>query len=362
MSNRDPFKRRARPNENWNRLLGAVNEAVHRPNKAKPYAAALENRLQHIADEGWNARHHSRYRRVKVFLTYWAETDNCRLGVEKAARKLADVFSRLYHFDVQIWLIPSIDRPQHFLKSNLERFVQVYGDEGNLLIFWYCGLARRPEDGKGAGIWFGEYWGGTINSGIVPQILASGKADVLTLYDCEYSLHGHSVSAERLFEHLGASSMGSVIDFNNIGSFTRSLVQILGRPETAAYGLSVADIHRKMVNLALRHCGGSFLAEDTMNVRLVGPMAARSQHVEDAPVYPVYCHLSACPSRSSGKPSSIILSHLGYPLDVFPSENHDEEVQVRLKLTLQSKANTERWKEWILSAPPEVKRVSVQVE
>jgi hypothetical protein len=101
------------------------------------YTTDLQENLKQTIDEKWHSRHHSRYRGVKVLLTYWADTDDPRLGAEKAAAKLFDVFRRLYHFDVWVWLIPTVEHPQRFLASTLNNLVHEHGHAGNLLIFWY---------------------------------------------------------------------------------------------------------------------------------------------------------------------------------------------------------------------------------
>jgi hypothetical protein len=211
----------------------------------------------------------------------------------------------------------------------------------------------------------------------VPQILGSGAADVLTLYDCAYSLHGQTTPAPGVFEHLGANAGGIVDGFDRAGSFTRCLVRILDRPEAAAYGIAIPDIHRKLVNYAKREralttadrpfedgtgddasiYGDDGLAEPGMPVVrsswLSGVMGP-------SPPNPVYCHLSTCSPRSKAEPTTIVLSHLGYPLELFEGQNGDEqEVELRIRLK-RSDIDVTRWAQWILDAPPEADQVTVQ--
>lgn len=99
-------------------------------------ATALQERLHQSVLESWPTRHHSRYRSVKVLLTYWAETDDPSFKASKAAEKLADLFQRLYGFEVEEWLIPAIDQPQQFFKEKLNALVHNHGQKGNFLILW----------------------------------------------------------------------------------------------------------------------------------------------------------------------------------------------------------------------------------
>lgn len=123
------------------RFTKSINEAVFSP------------------DHGWAGRHRgSRYRSVKVLLTFWAETDDPAFGAGAAAHALADMFRRRYGFDVLVWLIP-VMQPQQALAAKLRQFARDAGARQrpgeNLLIFWYGGSAREDEGG-GSPLWFGE--------------------------------------------------------------------------------------------------------------------------------------------------------------------------------------------------------------
>jgi hypothetical protein len=143
---------------NWNRVRSAINEMVsaERTDRLKGRAALLTQTLRHAVEDGWKARHHNRYRHVKVLLTYWAETDDPGFGADIAAKKLRDVFQRKYGFDVQIWLIPSFEQPQRALAAKLNNFVRNCGQAGNLLIFWYGGAIKKNHDAKAPITWVGE--------------------------------------------------------------------------------------------------------------------------------------------------------------------------------------------------------------
>lgn len=196
----------------------------------------------------------------------------------------------------------------------------------------------------------------------MPQILGSGDADVLTLYDCPNSLHGQGVTGGGIFEHLGASLGGDVASFGRPGSFTGSLLQILRKPESAAFGLAVLDLHRKSVNRARRFGGSPQLEKDVSSVYSRHYIMTRSWLSSSLAAIPVYCHLSVCTARSSHKPLSIVLSNLNYPLEASPCRTTSAELEVELKLKFRGEdADTERWREWVLASPAEVTDVAIQV-
>ncbi|KAK7961676.1 uncharacterized protein PG986_002501 [Apiospora aurea] len=351
---------------------------------------------------GWAGRHRgTRYRSVKVLLTYWAETDDPAFGAAAAARALADVFQYRYGFDVLVWLIP-VMQPQQALAAKLRQFArdadarQRPGE--SLLIFWYGGPAREDESDGGPPLWFGEsFTGPTINSHIVPQVLGAAKSDVLTLYDNPHALHGYNVTGPGLCEHLGAAAYNGVvagfaanysanasssadgvtssgIDHRRYSlSFTRALIQILDSPDRAAQGISVLDIHRKLINryqMATAAAKGSE-SDEAKEAALTWKMDARV-----LPPVPV-------PAAGRGGPASIVLAQLGRqtlettaipspkensqqgPEDVDEDEKESENddgsaVELTMRLRLRPPADTVdvgRWKQWILDAPPEARQL-----
>lgn len=155
----EPDAPRHRLGAPWRRTLNAARKRVSlnkKPRREFP-VLDLRNRLREAVGERWKRRFHSRYRAVKVFLTYWADTDDPASGASSAARALADLFRRVYGFDVEIWLIPGLLGPQSALSAKLNDLVRAYGKAGELLIFWYGGPAMETDGGNGPLMWFGEY-------------------------------------------------------------------------------------------------------------------------------------------------------------------------------------------------------------
>ncbi|KAK7913922.1 hypothetical protein PG985_011625 [Apiospora marii] len=399
------------------RFTRAVNEAVYSP---------------YSPHHGWAGRLYPggsrRYRSVKVLLAFWAETDDPAFGAVAVAHALADVFRGRYGFDVLVWLIP-VMQPQQALAAKLQQFARevdrrhLPGED--LLIFWYGGSAREGEAGGGP-LWYGENFGGpTIDSQIVPQILGAARSDVLTLYDTPHALHGHAATGPGVYEHLGASAHDDIIagfvgessstSYNGSRtplSFTHALIQILDKPDRAARGIAVLDIHRKLVNryrmasAAVADSRASESDEEEEEKEEAPPTTTgtnsgghhynkRRSRGENAYTTspqpwlpralrqtPVYCHLSRCRPRSEGGgPTSIVLSQLGRPapetfLEPRPAPPHGPEgvggekgengdgddgaAEVTMRLRLRAPADAAdigRWKEWILDAPPEASQL-----
>jgi hypothetical protein len=171
-----------------------------------------------------------------------------------------------------------------------------------------------------------------------------------------------------MFEHLGANTSNCAPEFADERSFTRSLIRILENPVHAAMGISVLDIHRKLVNYAHRPESKVFLGTLLDDEGDKNPIKSRKTSLDRATMSsliqpdPVYCHLSACPAKSKGGINGIILSRLDYPLEAFGYENFGEELEVDVHLRLRNNhPSIQRWKDWILDAPAEADKVSVNV-
>ncbi|KAK8133178.1 hypothetical protein PG999_001351 [Apiospora kogelbergensis] len=437
----------AKLSKNWRKALDAVRDLVpttatdprppsrrkllRRNTFTKPtgqqvaQAANFTRNLNHAVFDyrnGWTTRHHKRrrYRRVKVLLTYWADTDDPAFGADRAARALAGVFRRRYGFDVLVWLIP-VMQPQQALSAKLRQFAG--GDDGgqqqqgdDLLIFWYGGSAREERGrGRGSVVWFGESVGGpTIDSQIVPQILGASGADLLTLYDSPHALHGYNVTGSGVCEHLGACAhdgfVAGFIDGDGGGSvplsFTRALIRILDSPRRAAKGISVLDLHRKLVNrYHVATSAGASAAiiawiesstESSLGKEESQKRANRQRQIVGEAEYlrtqpwlpdsmrqtPVYCHLSRYrPLSEGGSPATIVVSQLGRnpqqealmrlegiewdggPLSEGEAEkeiDEDDAIDVTVRMRMRcpvDMTNIGQWRDWILDAPREARQV-----
>lgn len=181
------------------------------------------------------------------------------------------------------------------------------------------------------------------------MILGASDGDVLALYDCEASPRAETANGAGVFEMLAAGSThGTVSGFASCYSFTRSLVRILEKPLHMACGIAVLDLHRKLVS-QVRHGRAPDEAD----------RGADAQNGAGGPS-PNYCHVSRCGARSEGKPATIVLSRMDYPMEAFGYDSSGEELEVTVQLRLRKNdINVRRWTEWITSAPPEADQVHV---
>lgn len=75
------------------------------------------------------------YKSVFVLLCRWKDDD---LGVRVESEQLDGVFSNVYGFVVQHFLIPS-NEPDDAFAEALQQFVQSYQDSSSLLVVYYGG-------------------------------------------------------------------------------------------------------------------------------------------------------------------------------------------------------------------------------
>lgn len=81
-------------------------------------------------------------------LTSWEDDD---LGVAKEVEELQNVFNDLYHYDVEVYQIPSV-KPDKALKRRMLEFLDEDREE-TLLILYYAGHARKSLQSNEAPMW-----------------------------------------------------------------------------------------------------------------------------------------------------------------------------------------------------------------
>ncbi|KAJ2986414.1 hypothetical protein NUW58_g5042 [Xylaria curta] len=258
-----------------------------------------------------------------------------------AAHQLADVLGRRYGAQSQVWMIPSLEDPQDMLVGKVKQFVNQYGGPDNLLIFWYGGHAEfvgatpghsSPGGNSTAGevIWYGLRDELGVSAKAVSKTLGLARADVLMLNDSPFAQHAYvsNVSGPGTFELLGSgSTTPSNAELNPAreASFTRTLALMLDSPFLAARGVSVLDLHCKLLDIV----------------------------TTQIPWYPVYCQISQSPPLERDARRTIVLSRLNTSLA--PETNYARAVgEPRVKLDIKLKRpyiDVRRWKEWVLRAP-----------
>ncbi|KAK5636953.1 hypothetical protein RRF57_012665 [Xylaria bambusicola] len=363
------------------------------------HVAALETAL----GDGWPRRHHSRYRYVHALLVCWTDSDSVHpadpyspsqsllspgrstfsheVGPAQAASEvkvrgpsgisghnagqgpfvsvayqLAGVFESRYGIQAQVWKVPSLDNAQEMLAWKMKHFVDEHGGPDNLLIFWYGGMAElgsprstgecsmRSGINAGEVIWYGSKSKPGITARTVTKALSLARADVLMLNDSPFAQHVYSshINDPESFELLGS---GSTDPNRSTPSFTRTLALMLESPHISSNGVSVRQLHRKLLDMA------------------ADPVYRSPATAARIPTYPVYIQMAQSAPHDREAKRSIILSRLDTSLG--PEMNYaktvgDPGVRIQFKLARQH-LDVRRWKEWVLAAPAEAREVSVKV-
>ena len=111
------------------------------------YLEDFGSQLQRAANAIFPGDQISRYSEVHVILLSWEDEDP-KLPVSLEIKALADVFSDLYGFEVEQWLIPS-DNSHNRLQKKILKFL---GDDdaGHLKIVYYAGHGKLTNHGTPA--------------------------------------------------------------------------------------------------------------------------------------------------------------------------------------------------------------------
>ncbi|KAI0198561.1 hypothetical protein F4808DRAFT_256388 [Astrocystis sublimbata] len=407
--------------------------------------------LQSTLNDTWPHRHHSRYRNVRALLVHWAgdgstgtatasgslsrtppssqpefspalsrfstrSHDNAlattssgastvtaqrkvsqELGSTEspfipAAHQLAGVLGNRYGIQSQVWMIPSLESPQEVLAGKVKQFVEDYGATGNLLIFWYGGHAGFAS-AEGEVMWYGPKDIPGISARTISKTLGIARADVLVLNDSPFAQHAYvsHINGPGTFELLGSGSMtpsSAEPNPSREGSFTRTLALMLDSPFLATHGVSVLELHRKLLDM-MNPKRSSVDTTASASARAVPPspisdattetpqryprrlrsrtsfssmVVAKAPAAAQAPAYPVYCQISQSTQLERDARRTIVLSRLNTPLTdqaryVRPANEPTIHVDLRLQ---RSYVDVPVWKEWFLRAPADAEGVNVK--
>ncbi|KAI0107787.1 hypothetical protein GGR51DRAFT_570720 [Nemania sp. FL0031] len=183
-----------------------------------------------------------------------------------AAYQLASVLEHRYGIQSQVWLIPTVENPHEMLHVKVKQFVDDFGSSAeNLLLFWYGGHAEfvsTPSSGSSLGrdknpgdlVWYGLRDERGVPARAITKVLGNARADVLILNDSPFSQHAYTshIAGPGTFELLGSGLMSpSYVEPNpsREGSFTRTLILMLDSAFLADHGVSVLELHRKLIDM-----------------------------------------------------------------------------------------------------------------
>ncbi|GAW11768.1 hypothetical protein ANO14919_011190 [Xylariales sp. No.14919] len=310
-----------------------------------------------------------------------AEKSSCIVGKSTrqgpfvpVAYQLSDVLERRYGIQAQVWMIPSLENPSDMLVGKVKQFVEEYGGPDNLLIFWYGGCADfvgalpdqdapRSDTSVGEIIWYGLRGEPGIPARTITKALGLARADVLMLNDSPFAQHvytGH-ISGPGTFELLGSGSTNTGPNAAREASFTRTLALMLDSPFLASRGISVLELHRKLLDMASPSQPG-FRASSSADQRESATIVATVKSTARTPTYPIYCQISQTVQLQRDAQRDIVLSRLDTSL-VTETDYARTIGEPRIKLDIgleRPYIDVQWWKEWVLRAPADANEVFVK--
>jgi hypothetical protein len=210
---------------------------------------------------------------------------------------------------------------------------------------------------------------------VAPKILGIARADVLMLNDSPFAQHAYvsNTLGPGAFELLGSGSMTPSIDEKpeREAAFTRTLALMLDSASLASRGVSLIEIHRKLLDnicptrTSLELPSTSITVNRDYGSSLI-VARAKKKNVADIRPYPVYCQLSHSAPLERGTRRNIVLSRLNESLGaevVVPcARPWGEPPCVKLEMRLERPfLDVQRWKDWILRAPSDTAEVTVMM-
>ncbi|KAL9001847.1 MAG: hypothetical protein Q9188_005197 [Gyalolechia gomerana] len=202
-----------------------------------------------------NSQAQTKYTKVGVLMMHW---DNDDMGVKPLEKDLANLFSKLYNFKVETFVIPSCPQTgtlMGIMNRRLQQFVEMYEGPRSLLIYVYSGHAHAgPPPLYDRCIWLGTT---AVPRSRCPQldwafqrVIPDGAVgDTLYILACHYYATASSAINRSDNEYLVAASMGD----NQVGlevaaqynkSFTQHLIDLL--EHNAGAPQSVVSIHASL--------------------------------------------------------------------------------------------------------------------
>ncbi|KAK1751401.1 hypothetical protein QBC47DRAFT_464121 [Echria macrotheca] len=235
------------------------------PTSHLPNLSSLLSHLTGAVNAAWPTTPRPVYKKVKVLLMSWEKDD---LDIDSEIKPLASLFQGLYRFETETWKIP-IRRSAAELTRKVGSIVETDGKEGNLLVFYYGGHARANEQAAGRPVWVANRtaYSPFLKSSALHSQLANVECDVLLLYDSTHAVQPSEIfTGSGLVETLAASSLDSKNTPDGSRSFTAALVQELAHAAHTSDGLSIADLHQRLITRQQALASKNYIADDTYSV------------------------------------------------------------------------------------------------
>ncbi|KAL8941025.1 MAG: hypothetical protein Q9211_001991 [Gyalolechia sp. 1 TL-2023] len=229
--------------------MASSTRAAYQRNHEPSFRAACMKIDQAVQRGLLNSQTLSKYTTVGVLMMHW---DNDDIGVEPLEQDLATVFSELYNFNVETFVIPS--HPQtgnvmNIMNRRLMDFTARYEGPRSLLIYVYSGHADAgPPPLYDQCVWHGTT---AIPLSHCPKLNwaanrvnpDNAEGDTLYILDCCYATTAAIDKSDN--EYLVSASMESQAGAALHNSFTKRLINLL--KESAGAPQSVVSIHATLI-------------------------------------------------------------------------------------------------------------------
>lgn len=204
--------------------------------------ASFAEGLQDAANKAFPNRGRSRYQTVNVCLIRWAEDE---LQVKEELDRLHDVFSLIYGFNTNIWLIPST-ASQIQLTSMTCNFLQKFDAEDNLFIVYYGGHGKINSARQTQWWCRADYNSPIVDWSAIQTLFGTARSDVLVLLDCCAAASSVPATGSGVMEAIAACGFESRAPAPGQHSFTNTLVEVL-EEWASKPSFSVAMLHTEVL-------------------------------------------------------------------------------------------------------------------
>jgi hypothetical protein len=307
-----------------------------------PGIETLKNDIQANATQIVASCTRGRYSAVHALLLFWQDDEDAPI-ISNAARDLADVMDKQYHYTFQIQPIPSSDAfksSSRWLSRQVTDFAEDRDQRDVLKIIYYAGrthlddnrdmvLASSRDQTRAC----------TIRWSSIHQIFEEACADTLIIMDAPYYPSPKMARQRGVLELIAASVSEKHFDAIDRCAFTRALTEQLRTRAARQKPLSAAELHSTLLSTYSRMVQDPNPEQETVT-SFPAPFHTMTSANANLPSVLLSPVLQDSPRRNS-----------------FFFESHP---QIHLSITLNDdNADVESWNTWLRLMPEGIKDVKV---
>ncbi|KAI9171864.1 Breast cancer suppressor protein BRCT [Paramyrothecium foliicola] len=308
-----------------------------------PGIESLKNDLQANASQILSASNRSRYNTVHCLFLFWQDDDDA-LAVSNAARELADVMDKYYHYTFQIQPIPSSDSfrsSSRWLARQVSDFAEDRDQRDVLKIIYYGGHTYLDENRDMVLASSRDYnKASTIRWSSIQQILEEACSDSLIVMDAAYFPSSKLIRQRGVLELVAASVSEKHFSAIDRCVFTRAVAEQLRTRAIRQKPLSAAELHSTLLS--------SY------------PRIVQDPHPEQDIITSFPAPFHTMISSTSNLPS-ILLAPLQPKSPRRNSFLFENNPQIHLSITLNDdNVDVDSWNAWLRLMPEGIRDVKVE--